>query len=199
MAEHILYSAALAVLVGTVFYTYTGRDRSWIIILCAWAPDIDFFAHSALSWLGFEVFFEGHWITHGTFHNITVMVIFGIVMAFLLHPFGIKFFDSLFFSILGFGAHLVEDALVYDPGYRFLWPLSSQVLGLAWLPAMLSEEYYVKDFFGIANTQLLIIGLVCLLVAIIIRTWYERSLSWIRWYMPDRVYNHFFERKSPES
>jgi len=198
LAEHIIYSAAFAILAGMVFYKYTGRDVSWIIILCAWAPDIDLFANAFLRIAGFRLLFNGSSIYHGTFHNIAVMVLFGIAMAFLLHPFGIKFLDSLLFSILGFGAHLVEDALVYDPGYRFLWPLSSKVMGLALLPNMFSEENYVRDFLGIANTEILIIGLVCLLVAIIIRTWYERSTSWIRWYMPKRVYNYFFPGKTPE-
>jgi hypothetical protein len=195
IAEHIIYSAALAVLAGMVFYHYTGRDLSWIIILCAWAPDIDFFANIVLHITRLRSLIDGIPVYHGAFHNIAVMVLFGIVMACLLHPFGIKIFDSLFFSIVGFGAHLIEDALVYDPGYRFLWPLSSKVLGLALLPNMLSEENYVRDFFAIANTEILVIGLVCLLVAIMIRTWYERSSSWIRWYMPDCIYRKFFQEK----
>jgi hypothetical protein len=56
---------------------------------------------------------------------------------------------------------------------------------------MLSEEYYFRDFFWIANTDVLVIGLVILLVAIIIRTYVE-GRTWIRWYMPDRVYTAFF-------
>jgi len=60
--------------------------------------------------------YEDHRITHGDFHNIAIMVIFGIFMAFLLHPFGIKFVDGFFFSIIGFGAHLFEDALGIQSG-----------------------------------------------------------------------------------
>jgi hypothetical protein len=40
--EHIIYSAALAVIVGMIFSRYTGRDPSWIIIALAFVPDIDF-------------------------------------------------------------------------------------------------------------------------------------------------------------
>ena len=195
LAEHIIYSAALAIIVGMVFYKYNGKDPSWIIIICAWAPDIDYFANRILTTLGFRILFEGHTIFHGTFHNVAAMVLFGIAMAFLLNPFGIKFFDSLLFSIIGFGAHLVEDALVYDPGYKFLWPLSSKVFGLALLPNMLSEENYFRDFLGIANTEVLINGLVLLLAAIVIRTYYEKSSSWLRWYMPDSVYKKIFRVK----
>lgn len=147
LAEHIIYSAAIAILVGMLFYRFTGRDSSWIIILCAFAPDIDFIANRVLTRSGFTLLFEGHTISHGVFHNIAIMVIFGILVAFLLHPFGIRFFDAFFFSVIGFGAHLFEDALVYDPGYAFLWPLSSKVLGLRLLPNMINEENYMRDFF----------------------------------------------------
>ena len=196
LAEHIIYSTALAILVGMVFYKYTGRDSSWIIILCAWIPDIDLIANRVLTMSGFTLLFEGHRITHGVFHNIALMVIFGILVAFLLHPFGIRFLDAFFFAVIGFGAHLFEDALVYKVGYPYLWPFLSEDLGIGLLPNILSEENYIRDFFGIANTGVLIIGLVLLLVAILIRTYWEGS-SWVRWYMPESMYKRWF-RPHPE-
>jgi len=180
--EHIFYSAALAILAGMVFYNYTGRDPSWIIIPCSLAPDLDYIT-----------------LHHGAFHTIGFMVIFGIVAAFLLRRPGIKFIDALFFSVTGFGAHLFEDALVYDPGYMFLWPFSSKILGFGILPGVINEEYYARDFFYLANTEVLIIGVLFLLVAILIRIWYERSSSWIRWYMPDTIYEKFFRKMNPVS
>jgi hypothetical protein len=193
LAEHIIYSVALAILVGMLFYRFTGRDSSWIIILCAWVPDIDLIANGVLTRSGFTLLFEGHRISHGVFHNIAIMVIFGILVAFLLHPFGIRFFDAFFFAVIGFGAHLVEDALVYKVGYPYLWPFSSEDLGIGLLPNILSEENYFRTFFGIANTEVLIIGLVFLLVALLIRTYWEGS-TWIRWYMPHRLYVKLFTR-----
>ncbi len=193
LAEHIIYSAALAILVGMLFYRFTGRDSSWIIILCAWIPDIDLIANSVLTRSGFTLLFEGHRITHGVFHNIAIMVIFGILVAFLLHPFGIRFFDAFFFAVIGFGAHLVEDALVYKAGYPFLWPFSSEDLGIGLLPNILSEEKYFRNFFGIANSDVVIVGVVFLLVALLIRTYWEGS-TWIRWYMPHRIYVKLFTR-----
>jgi membrane-bound metal-dependent hydrolase YbcI (DUF457 family) len=173
LAEHIIYSAAIAIIAGMVFYRYTGRDPSWIIILCSWAPDIDMITNRVLTRFGFTLLFEGHRITHGDFHNIAAMIIFGIAVAFIVSPLGMKFFDSLVFGIIGFGAHLFEDALVYNPGYKFLWPLSSKVLGFGLLPNMISEENYFSNFFGIANTEVLVIGLMFLLIAIVIRTYFE--------------------------
>jgi hypothetical protein len=191
IAEHIIYSIAIAILVGMLYFHYNGRDHSWIIILCAWAPDIDLLVNPVLNRLGFTLLYNGHRITHGDFHNIAMMVIFGILMAFLLHPFGIKFFDGFFFSVIGFGAHLFEDALVYKVGYPFLWPLTSKVLGLGLLTEMQSEEFYIRNFFGIANTGVLITGLIFLSAAIIIRTYFEGK-TWIQWYMPNWLYLKFF-------
>jgi len=191
ISEHIVYSTALAILIGMLFHKYTGRDCSWIIILCAWAPDIDLIANGVLTRFGFTLLFEGHKISHGVFHTIAMMVIFGIMVAFLLHPFGLRFFDAFLFSVIGFGAHLVEDILVYSVAYPVLWPFSSEDLGWGLLPNILTEEEYVRDFFRIANTEMLIVGVVFLLVAIIIRTYVEGP-KWIRWYMPDRVYGTLF-------
>jgi hypothetical protein len=191
--EHLFYSMAIAIIVGMLYYRLTGRDHSWIIIICAWIPDFDLIAKSVLNKFGFVVLFEGQPIHHGTFHTVAMMVIFAIFIAFLLHPFGIRFIDSLFFATIGFGAHLFEDALVYKVGYMFLWPFSSEILGLGLLPDMMNEEYYIKDFFRVANTEVLIIGIAFLIVAIIIRTYVEGA-TWIRWYLPESMYNKIFRK-----
>jgi hypothetical protein len=118
--EHIIYSSALAILVGMVFYKYTGRDHSWIIILCAWAPDVVGITIPILNNLGFTLFYRLYYIVNPALHTVAMMIIFGIIVACLLHPFGIRFFDALFFSVIGLGAHLFEDALVYKVGYPYL-------------------------------------------------------------------------------
>lgn len=187
LSEHLVYSAAIAIIAGMLYYRSTGRDYSWIIIACAFVPDLDKIADGILSRLGFTLLFESHTIHHGTFHNITMMLIFAIIVSFLLHPFGIPFFDSLVFSCIGFGVHLFEDALVYPVNYMYLWPLSSEKLGLDWLPVILSEEAYNGNFFRIANTEVLIVGLVLLVAAIIIRTRVEGPY-WVRWYLPEQLY-----------
>lgn len=191
IAEHILYSGALALIVGMIALHCTGRDHSWIIVLCAWAPDIDLVAHPVLRRLGFTLLYEGHAITHGDFHNIAILLLFGIVMAFLLYPLGIRFLDAFIYAVIGFGAHLVEDALVFRVGYRFLWPFSSKVMGFGLLTAIQSEDSYIRDFFGIADTGVLILGLVVLGAAVIIRTAVE-GRTWVRWYMPKRLYEALF-------
>lgn len=191
LAEHLIFTSAIAVIVGMLSFRYTGRDSSWIVILVTYVPDLDKILDSILNWIGFEVLFEGHTIHHGTFHTVAAMIVFGVFIAFLLNPFGIRFFDSFIFTLVGFGAHLFEDALVYSANYMYLWPLSREKLGLAWLPVNGSEESYNANFFHLANTEVLFIALLFLLLAILVRTRVEGS-GWIRWYMPKKVYRKFF-------
>ena len=191
LAEHLIYSTAIAVIAGMLFFHYTGRDSSWIIILCTYIPDLDKISDFLFNHVGFTVLLEGHPIHHATFHNVAAMLIFGVIIAFLLHPLGIQFFDAMIFTIIGFGAHLFEDALVYPSDYMYLWPFSREKMGLGWLPVGGSEESYTANFFHIANTEVLFIGLVVLLVAILIRTWIEGS-GWIRWYLPEGLYQKYF-------
>lgn len=193
LAEHIFYTAAIAIFSGMLFFHYTGRDNSWIVILVAFFPDLDKIADPILTRFGFTLLFEGHTIHHGTFHTVAAMVIICIIIAFLLHPFGIRFFDAFFFTIIGFGAHLFEDALVYPADYMYLWPFSNEKMGLAWLPMSLTEENYTANFFSIANIEVFFIGLVILFLAILIRTRVE-GLGWIQWYMPKKVYRKYFKK-----
>jgi len=141
------------------------QDSSWIIIILSYAPDLDVFA-APLHQAGVTVFLEGQAVYHGMFHNIAAMLIFGVIFACIFYAFEIRFLDALFFSLMGFGAHLFEDALISPLGYAFLWPFSHQSMGLGWLMAASNEETYRADFFHIANTEVLTIGIVLLLAAI---------------------------------
>jgi len=190
LAEHLVYSTALAIIVGMLCLRYTGRDVSWIIIVFAWAPDTDYI-FPILRFFRFRFRYDGFALIHGTFHNVAAMVVFALIIALLLHLFGIRYIDAFILSIIGFGVHLLEDALVYPHGYMLLWPLSQERVGLGWLLASANEETYKADFFHIANTDVLFIGLVFLLIAILIRTRFEGS-GWIRWYMPEKIYQRYF-------
>jgi LexA-binding, inner membrane-associated putative hydrolase len=190
LAEHLVFTAAVAIIAGMLSFRYTGRDSSWIVLLVSYAPDLDKITNFFLQGIGIVVMYDGHSIHHGTFHTVAAMIFFGIVLAFILHPFGIRFFDTFIFTVIGYGAHLFEDALVYPANYMYLWPLSSKKFGLAWLPVG-SEESYNASFLHIANTEVLVIGLLLIVLAVLVRTRIEGS-GWIRWYMPARVYDALF-------
>jgi len=172
--EHLFYSFAIAMIFGLVYYRFTGRDYWWIIAASAFAPDLDIIADFALRKLGVFVLIHGHRIVHGDFHNLVALVLYGLMAAFLLNPLGIKFIDALIFALVGFSAHFFEDILVQNPAYDFLYPITDRVYG--W--GLLSD---VHDFYGIANREVLAIGLVLAASSLVIRIifkrrWHARSL-----------------------
>jgi len=166
--EHIIYSAALAVIVGLVYFRFTRRDPSWIIIAVAFVPDIDF----ALSHLRrlYRTFIH-YGIQHGDFHNILFLIIFSLMFAAILRYVGIRFVDGFICTAIGFAAHLFEDALVYKIGYAFFWPISSKVYGIG----IMSETY---NFFGIANSTVLVVGIILLAIAVLVRTLVDGKGWW---------------------
>ena len=158
--EHIIYSAALAVIVGMIYFRVTRRDPSWIIIAVAFAPDIDF-ALGILRRFSRNLMHFG--IRHGDFHNILVLIIFSILVAVILRLVGIRFIDGFICAAIGFAAHLFEDAMVYKMGYAFFWPISSKIYGIGIMP----ETY---NFFGIANSTVLVVGIILLALVVLVRT-----------------------------
>jgi hypothetical protein len=169
--EHLFFSAAIALFVGMIYAGKTGRDPSWIIIVSAYAPDIDKFLYPALKSMGITLLFQGHRIYHGDLHTLVALGIYAVAVAFLLHPIGIRFFDGFLFAAIGFAAHLFEDALVFNPAYPFLWPFSTEEFGIGIID-------YTRDLYGVANTFVLIAGVILLIAAVLARTGVE-GWGWI--------------------
>jgi len=169
--EHLIYSIAIAIIAGGIYLKYANKDYSWIIIVSAYAPDLDLFLDTLLGKFGIALLIHGKPITHGDFHNLAVMLLFAVIIALLLQSFKIRFRDSFIFAFIGFGAHLVEDALVYNPAYAFFWPISDQKYGIGLFD-------YSRDFYGIADPEVLIIGLITVMVLVSIRMKYEGN-EWI--------------------
>jgi hypothetical protein len=174
--EHLIYSTAIAIVAGMVYYRSVGRDYSWIIIASAYAPDIDMVFDPLLRKMGISLMLNGYPIVHGNFHNLAVLIVYSVSVAFLLHPIGIRFTDSLFFASLGFAAHLFEDALVFDPAYSFFWPITSREFGIGLF-------HYSADLYGIADSGVLMVGLILIGFSAILRTAYEGT-GWIRRMLP---------------
>ncbi|MDG6257133.1 MAG: metal-dependent hydrolase [Methanomicrobiaceae archaeon] len=178
--EHLIYSAAIAVIIGMVYSRYTGRDPSWIIVISAFAPDIDTLPDPLYSWSGVAITLNGNLVQHGDFHSILALGTYALLMGVFLMPLGIRLWEGMLFAGIGFGAHLFEDALVYEVSYALFWPFSDQKCGIGLFN-------YSRDFYGIADTQVLIIGLVLLGGAVALRKVLDRDwLSW-RTEHPERV------------
>ncbi|NYT06511.1 MAG: metal-dependent hydrolase [Methanomicrobiales archaeon] len=177
LAEHILYAAAVAIPAGMLYLRYFGRDPSWIIILCAWAPDIDQVLYPfSYRLLGVRLLVNGHTLRHGDLHTLGALLVFSVIFALVLrlHPFSVRLADGLIFSAIGYAVHLASDALVYNPAYPFLWPLSPSRLGLGVI-------FYVRDFFWIADSRVLAAGLLLAAGAALLRTAIE-GRGWTRHY-----------------
>jgi membrane-bound metal-dependent hydrolase YbcI (DUF457 family) len=164
--EHLIYSTAIAIIAGMIWYKYTGRDPSWIIIASAFAPDFDIVAGELFKKLDMNILINGAPIRHGDFHNIAFLLLFATAAALVLRLGGMKFGDSFLFAGVGFGAHMFEDAFVYNPGYAFLWPLSEQRFGIGLFD-------YKPDLYGIASTDVLIVGVILMVLCGGIRAFYE--------------------------
>jgi membrane-bound metal-dependent hydrolase YbcI (DUF457 family) len=176
LIEHLIYSAALAVIVGMIYSRYTGRDPSWIIIAVAFVPDIDF----VIEWIraGAGTTFPLA-ISHGDLHNVLFLMDFSLLCAAVLYLFGLRFMDAFTCSALGIAAHIFEDALVYKYAYAFFWPYWPKILGIG-----IMEE--TRDIFGIASSTVLLTGVILLTGAVLVRTriegtgWWRIFLQWGR-------------------
>ena len=68
--EHSVYSIAIAIIFGMIYRRITGRESSWIIVLSAYAPDVDIIANAVLKKIGVTVLVYGTPIAKD-FHNLS--------------------------------------------------------------------------------------------------------------------------------
>ncbi|HYN44810.1 MAG TPA: metal-dependent hydrolase [Candidatus Limnocylindrales bacterium] len=167
--EHLIYSTAIAIIAGMLWFKLTGRDPSWIIIVSAFAPDFDIVAGELLKKLDLNILTAP--IKHGDFHNIAFLLLFACAVALVLRFAGMRFADSFTFAGIGFGAHMFEDALIANPAYAFFWPLSTQKFGIGLFD-------YMPDLF-IADSSVLLTGLFAVICFASIRAVYEGN-GWIK-------------------
>ena len=48
LLEHLVYSTAIAIVLGTLYRRYTGRDHAWLVVASAYVPDLDIVADGLL-------------------------------------------------------------------------------------------------------------------------------------------------------
>jgi membrane-bound metal-dependent hydrolase YbcI (DUF457 family) len=172
----MVYSFALALIVGLIFVHYTGRDPSWVILLMTIVPDTDFVLNRIMAFCGLS---SPYILNHGDFHNLLSLLFFSIVAALLLHKYGkMHFGDALLCSMIGFAAHLAEDFIVYASWYGYLYPWSLREYGVSILPE-------TRNLYGFADSKILALGLILVCIALFIRVYFDRTYtigSWIRKY-----------------
>ena len=168
--EHLVFTAALAVVFGYFYKKYTGRDPMWIMVVGAFLPDTDFvFQCITLPLSGVSSLL---FIPHGEFHNIFMLVIISAIFAYFIEKeFKLKFIDAFIYCGIGFGAHIFEDALVFD-GYQEFAPINfnTDLWGVF--------HNYSPTFYGLFNPYIMGIALCLLGIATIIRCYYEGT-EWL--------------------
>lgn len=168
LIEHFIYSAALAIIVGMFFSKFTGGDPSWIIIVVALIPDIDFIPQALKKSFGIIISSP---IQHGDLHNIIFLVVVSFVISVIMTTIGMRLVDGFLCAVIGIGAHFFEDSLIAEQAYRFFWPFSSEKFGIG----IFSEIPH--DLF-IANSEVFLFGILLLYVCIGARTLIEGRSWW---------------------
>jgi membrane-bound metal-dependent hydrolase YbcI (DUF457 family) len=158
--EHVVYSLALAILVCLFIDRKFAPWCIGIIVGSTCIPDIDGIFSLVMSPPQFTDGIIPHMAFHlRYFHNIGFLFLYAIIAAALLFYFyRLDIRLTAFLAGIGFGAHLFEDALVYNPSSAFFWPISSEEYGIGILPS-------TRDFLNIANAEVLFFGILLLALA----------------------------------
>jgi hypothetical protein len=128
-AINLIYSTAIAIIAGMLWYKRTGRDPSWIIIASAYAPDFDIVAGELLKKLDLNFLITTP-IRHGDFHNIAFLLLFATAAALVLRLAGMRLGDSFLFAGFGEGAWVFRKELNANRAYRSCWPITKQRWGI---------------------------------------------------------------------
>ena len=159
--EHIVYSLAFAIVAIMLLKPREGGWCTLIVVVSGCIPDIDGIFDIIRHPPEFTSGLIPHMVEHSRyFHTMGALLVYAIFTGIVLARWqGLKFSECAFFGGAGFAAHLLEDALVYNPSSAVFWPLSPQEVGIGLLPNS-------RNFFSVANTEVLAIGLGLLVLAV---------------------------------
>jgi len=179
--EHIVFSLACAIVVVMLLKP---RDAGWctlIVVVSGCIPDIDGIFDIIRNPPEFTTGLIPHMAEHSRyFHTLGALFMYALFAGIVLARWqGLKFSECAFFGGAGFAMHLLEDAIVYNPSSAVFWPLSPQEVGIGLLPN-------ARDFFSVANTEVLAIGMVLLMLAIGMSLILSRT-EWANLSWPDRT------------
>lgn len=160
--EHVCFNLALAILVTLLADQKNAGWYTVVILVSGCMPDID----GIFSLIQSPPVFTGGVIPGMAFHlryfhSIGILCIYAVVVAAVLAYYHrLDFFIIALCAGTGFGAHLLEDALVYNPASALFWPVSSEEVGIGIFPL------YSRDFLGIANSEVFAFGILVLVSAV---------------------------------
>jgi hypothetical protein len=164
--EHILYNISFAILVGILYNEYFHRNPTWIIVVSAIVPDIDYIFQSIIFYsMELLGIMSPIIIYHGDFHSIVVISILAVIIGYIIHKLCKEdIHDAIFCVFIGGLLHFICDLLVYTYTYYPLFPLSH--FGIKTL-AILEETRNMP--LGLGDWNIMIVGICILTYACIIK------------------------------
>ena len=152
--EHFLYNISIAILVGIFYKKYYNRNPTWIIVACAWLPDLDFILQ-AVCYKFYELtdILLPIMIRHGDFHNVPIIILLSFILGYVLHTkFGENFYDAAICIFIGGMAHFIADICVYAYTYYPFYPISGFAIKTI---AILPET---RNMFGMGDWLIFAVG-----------------------------------------
>ncbi len=182
---HVIYGLAIAVfLICFIRRDFIGWS-SLIILVSGCIPDLD----GIFDIMQDKLFFQPgqllpHMVEHTrVLHSLGGLVIYSVLTGILLtYAFRLKFPLVALLAGIGFGAHIVEDMLVYNPSSAVFWPLSSVTVGIG----IFSD--YSRNFLGIGNTEVLLTGVVLLAGAVLVNLAMRKITGELMSESPERMF-----------
>jgi len=172
--EHIIWSAAFAILVGTLVERKWGYVLPiWIIWACCSIPDIDYIFQTFM----FKVFsalnLNSFVIYHGDFHNIVMIIVLALVFAWALNKYlKIDYNDAFICVFLGSAFHVFCDYIVYTQPFCPISPrFICEIHGLG----LFTET---GSWHGIGEVSIFVAGVAFLLISFCLRFYYSEN-KWI--------------------
>jgi membrane-bound metal-dependent hydrolase YbcI (DUF457 family) len=179
--EHIVYSLAIGIVAVMLLKPREAGWCTFIFVISGCIPDVDGIFDLMRYPPDFTSGLIPTMVEHSRyFHTTGALLMYAILTGiFLARWRSLTFAECVFFAGTGFATHLVEDALVYNPSSAAFWPISAQEVGIGLLP-------HSRDFFKIANTEVLAIGLV-FLILVIVSTVFLKKTGLTRFFRVDRT------------
>ena len=159
--EHVLFNLALAIIITLLIDQIDAGWCTTVIVVSGCMPDIDgifsliqcppTFTNGIIPCMAFHTRY---------FHSVGILILYVVgVAGFLACYHRFDFRIMALFAGIGFGAHLLEDALVYESSSAIFSPLSSQEVGIGFFSS------YSRDFFSIADGEVFGIGILLLAIS----------------------------------
>lgn len=175
LLEHIIWSAAFAILVGILVERKWGYALPvWIIGVCAGLPDIDYFIQMFMYPIIHNIpLLYPIFIVHGDFHNIVMVIILSLFSAWLLNKYMKTDYNDAFICVfIGCIFHIFCDYIVYKTIFCPISPrFVCEINGLG----IFTES---GSWHGIGEVSIFVVGSIFLLIAICTKFYYLES-KWI--------------------